>query len=162
MADDQSKMDGRRKDGQPFKPGNTREDGSYEVGKHRPPKAGRFAANDGRKRGARAKGTKNLLTEWQEELHSKMTLTENGAKKSITKRRAMIKATIDRGIRKSDRAAETALRYAELSEKRDPGLQRDDNEIIKAWLRSEKRGDSDDVNDRAADSGDGDEVCGDG
>lgn len=125
---------GRRKDGKPFKPGNERADGSYEVGRNRTPETTRFAKGDGRSRGQRPKDRKNLLTEWREELDSKIPVTEGGKVRKVTKRRGLIKSQIDRGLKKSDRAAETSLRYAEMSERRDPGLQEDDHAIIAAWL----------------------------
>lgn len=151
MADDDHSKSGRRKDGKPFKDGNTREDGSYRTGKNRTPDETRFRANDGRVRGKRVKGQKNLLTEWREELDAKVTLTEGGKPLRVTKRRAMIKSTIDRGLKKSDRAAETALRYAELSEKREPGIQADDFAIIEAWMQyTMPRGDTDDADQVAA------------
>lgn len=150
MAED---MPGRRQDGKPYKEGNTREDGSYKYGKNRPSPDHQFQVGDGRKRGVRTKNRKNLLTEWRDELDAKISVTEGGKTRKVTKRRALIKSKIDRGIKKSDRAAEVALRYAELSEKRDPGLQADDLEIIDAWLNGlQSEGDSDDA---GADRGDG-------
>lgn len=125
---------GRRKDGMPYKAGNTREDGSFSVGKGRTPEETRFKKGDGRRRGTRGKGTKNLVTEWREELEAKIEITEGGEKRKVTKRRALIKSQIARGMSKSDRAAETVLKYAELSERREPGLQEDDHAIIEAWL----------------------------
>lgn len=137
---------GTRKDGKPYKEGNTREDGSYSVGKNRTPAKTRFAERDGRPRGRRPNGTKNLLTEWREELEQKITITEGGKPLKVTKRRALIKSKVSRGLGKSDRANEEALRYAELSEKRDPGLQTDDLKLIEAWLAGlERTGDSDDL-----------------
>ena len=142
---DQDNGGGRRKDGKPYAEDNTREDGSYKTGYGRTPEHSRFAKNDNRKRGQRAAGTKNLMTEWREELDTKVTLTEGGKTKKITKRRALIKANIDRGIKKSDRANEGALRYAALSEKREPGVQADDLAIIEAWFAGlQHDGDSDD------------------
>ncbi|CAN5409964.1 hypothetical protein BH09PSE4_BH09PSE4_03440 [soil metagenome] len=144
--DDKPRKRGIRKDGKPFKEGNTRADGSYGTGKNRPPEEHQFSTGDNRERGKRGKGRKNLLTEWREELDSKMTLTEGGKTKKITKRRALIKTNIERGLKKSDRANETAMRYAELSEKRDPGLQADDLAIIHSWLADMQRtADSDDA-----------------
>lgn len=142
--DDKPPKPGVRKDGKPYKDGNTRADGSYAVGKNRPAERTKFAVGDGRKRGRRTKGTKNLLTEWREELDSKLTLTEGGKTKKITKRRALIKSSIERAIKRSDRAVEMALRYAELSERREPGLQSDDLAMIDAWLAARNRGSSDD------------------
>jgi hypothetical protein len=137
---------GTRKDGKPYKEGNTREDGSYAVGKDRTPVVTRFAEGDGRRRGKRAKGTRNLMTEWREELNQKITINEGGKSLKVSKRRALIKSKVSRGLGKSDRANEEALRYAELSEKRDPGLQTDDLELIEAWLSGlDRTGDSDDL-----------------
>lgn len=150
MSEDKDPREpGRRKDGKPFKEGNTRDDGSYTHGKNRPPKESQFRPNDGRKRGTRSKGGKNLLTEWREELDAKITMKEGGKVKKVSKRRAVIKSTIDRGMKTSDRAAETAMRYADLSEKRDPGLQADDLEIIEAWLASFQNSQSSDDADDA-------------
>ena len=134
MDDHDQPARGHRKDGKPYKKGNTRADGSYAHGKYRPPKAGQFAVNDDRKRGVRPKGQKNLLTEWREELAVKIPLTEGGNTRKVTKRRATIKTQINRGLKGSDRAAETVLEYAALAEKRDPGIQADDLEIIEAWF----------------------------
>lgn len=140
---------GLRKDGKPFKAGNTRADGSYANGKNRAPIEHRFRAGDDRPRGRRARGTKNVLTEWREELDAKITVTEGGATKRISKRRAVIKSQIDRAMKRSDRAAELTLRYAELSEKRDPGLQADDLELIERWLVGlQQVGDGDDADDQ--------------
>lgn len=154
---------GRRKDGKPYKNGNTRGDGSYTIGHGRPPPEHRFRENDGRQRGRRGKGRKNLLTEWREELDSKIPISENGKRKKVSKRRALIKSKIKRGIEKSDRAAETAFRYDELSERRDPGLQADDRDIIAAWLANiMQEGDSDDADLSHEGDPDTDEAEGDG
>jgi hypothetical protein len=110
MNEDTPREPGRRKDGKSFKEGNTREDGSYAVGRNRTSESTKFAVGDGRTRGRRAKGTKNLMTEWREELSAKISITEGGKTRKVSKRRALIKAKIDRGIKKSDRANETALR----------------------------------------------------
>lgn len=110
MSDDyQPKRGGVRKDGKPYKKDNTREDGSYLHGKNRPPSAHRFRTDDGRQRGSRKKGTKNLLTEWREELDAKITLTEGGKTHKVSKRRGLIKSSIDRGMKKSDRAGAVSL-----------------------------------------------------
>ncbi|MHA6724188.1 DUF5681 domain-containing protein [Sphingomonas sp. RS2018] len=142
---------GFRKDGKPLKEGNTREDGSFFIGKNRPDPKTQFQKDDGRERGRRPKGTKNLLTEWREELAEKIVMTEGGKPKKVTKRRALIKTKIDRGLKRSDRANEEALRYAELCEKRDPGVQEDDLKIIEVWLAGvQQTRDSDDFDDPSA------------
>lgn len=126
---------GRRKDGKPYKEGNTREDGSYIHGKGRTPEHSRFAAGDGRRRGRRAKGTKNLLTDWEEELAETIPVMENGKKKRITKQRALVKSTVDRGIKAKERSSEIAFGFAAKVEMRNEqaGLTLSDSELIAAW-----------------------------
>ena len=125
---------GRRIDGKPYKDGNTREDGSYDVGKSRPPEATRFAKDDGRARGRRAKGTRNLATDWTEELAEKITISENGKSKKITKQRAVVKATVNRGLKGSERAAEIAFRNAAQRDVEAGKLRISDQEIIERWM----------------------------
>ncbi len=131
--DDHQKL-GRRIDGKPYKDGNTREDGTYEVGKHRPPEATRFAKGDGRVRGRRAKGTRNLATDWTEELAEKITISENGKTKTITKQRAAVKATVNRSLKGSERAAQIVFRNAAERDVEAGRLRISDHEIIERWL----------------------------
>ena len=122
---------GRRKDGKPFKDGNTREDGSFEIGRNRAPKDHQFAVGDGRKRGRRAKGSKNLRTIWTKKLHQK--IRHEG--KEQTAAEWLVEGLIRRGISSSDRAAETALSQAEhLEGERERQLRKSDTEIIEDWL----------------------------
>ena len=143
MSDDE-RPQGYRKDGKVYKEGNTREDGSYEVGRGRTPPHTRFATGDGRKRGRRTKGTKNLATDWAEELAMRITITEGGKRRRVTKQRGLVIATADRGMKTSDRAAETAFRHA--AAERGPGtaLALSDQEIIEAWLPQRLAGSSED------------------
>lgn len=131
MAD--KKEPDRRQNGRPFAEGNVRDDGSYLVGKARPPEASRFAKGDNRPRGRRPKGTRNLATEWQEELREKVTVTENGVKKRHSKLRAIVKATAARAMKGSDRAAEIAFRHAP-GEERSEQVSMTDSAIIAAWV----------------------------
>lgn len=82
-ADDQGS--GRRKDGRPYRPGNTREDGGFLVGKNRPPVDTRFAAGDGRKRGRRRKGIENADSFFERELARPIVVRENGKDRRLTK-----------------------------------------------------------------------------
>lgn len=125
---------GLRKDGRPFKEGNTRDDGSYSIGKNRTSEHTRFAKNDGRKRGRRAKGTANLSTDWKEELAERIEITENGRKKKITKQRGIVKSLASRAMKSSDRAAEIAMRHANERDERTGKLRLADEEIMERWL----------------------------
>ena len=84
-AGDGSGEGGRRKNGSPYKFGNTREDGSYRVGKNRTPPETRFQVGDGRKRGRRAKGIENADTFFERELARPITVRENGKDRKVTK-----------------------------------------------------------------------------
>lgn len=132
--DDHEQPPGRRKDGKPYKTGNTRDDGSYGVGRQRPPQHTRFAVDDGRTRGRRSKGTKNLATDWAEELAERITISEGGKPRRVTKQRALVKSTVSRGMKSSDRAAETAFRHAAGERGPSTALALSDTEIIAAWL----------------------------
>lgn len=132
---------GRRKDGKPYKEGNTREDGSYGIGKNRPPVSGQFRKGDGRDRGKRKKGVRNADTDFERELKRKVPITENGKKRMVTKSHAVDLRLLDNATRKGDNKAiemvdqrrrriaaekaETARRYHTLR----------DEEILRQYLR---------------------------
>lgn len=123
--------EGLRKDGKPFKANNLRDDGSYEVGKGRPPSEHRFAKGDGRKRGKRPKGSKNLDKIWERQLRKPRTI--DGVTQES--REWIVEGVVRRGIAKSDRAAETALaKAAQLERKEKNQLGLSDREIINTWL----------------------------
>lgn len=134
--------EGRRKDGKPFKEGNTRDDGSYDVGKNRTPLHTRFAEGDGRKRGRRAKGVKNFDTDWDKELNKTVTLKVNGERRRMTAHRAQVKVTMDAGAKGNikaqqiiyDKAARVAAAKAER------GVYSDDG-IIEAWYAQRREED---------------------
>ena len=123
---------GRRKDGKPYKQGNTREDGSYRNGKNRTPEKTRFRKDDGRKRGRRDRGVRNADTEFERELSRKTIVRENGVERRVSKSQAVDLRLIDNAARKGDNKAidmvdqrrrriaadkeETARRYHTLSD----------------------------------------------
>lgn len=76
---------GRRKDGQPFAKDNVAEDGSYIVGRNRPPQAGQFSKVDGRPRGRRKQGVENVDSFFERELGRKVTVREDGKERKVTK-----------------------------------------------------------------------------
>lgn len=123
----------------PYALGNTREDGSYKVGKNRTPAHSRFAAGDGRPRGRRGKGQRNFDTEFQDEARRLMSVSENGKKRRVSKLRGTIICTFDRATSKADSRAMTlvfshAARIADGHVSSSPGLSNDDAEELNAWL----------------------------
>lgn len=97
---------GHRKDGTPYKDGNTREDGGFAIGKNRPPPEHRFKKGDGRQRGRRLKGVPNLDTDFEKELNRKITIRENGKPRKITKNKGIDLRLIDNGLKGDNRAIE--------------------------------------------------------
>jgi hypothetical protein len=94
-----------------YAPENTGPDGSYLVGKGRPPSSGKFAVDDGRKRGRREKGTKNLATDFLDEMAKPVTLSVNGEQKKVSRQRAIVMRLLDNASRGQSRAIDTAFKY---------------------------------------------------
>jgi hypothetical protein len=131
---------GRRKDGKPFKDDNVREDGSYEVGRNRPPKQHRFATGDGRKRGSRKKGVPNADTQFLQELQRKTTVSENGKKRRMSKRRSIDLRLIDNAsVKGQNRAIEIVDKRCQRIESAQQQSRRyhtlGDEQILQAYLK---------------------------
>jgi len=62
-----------------------------KVGYGKPPAASRFRPGQSGNTKGRPKGEKNTATIWNEELNARIPVTENGKRKTISKRRAYIK-----------------------------------------------------------------------
>lgn len=134
------KRGGRRKDGKPFKDGNTREDGSYKVGRNRTPERTRFAVGDGRKRGRRDRGVKNADTEFERELKRKMTIRENGKERKVSKSHGVDLRLLDNALSKGDNRAielidQRRRRIAQAAEDNRRYHTLSDQEILDAYLR---------------------------
>ena len=131
---------GRRKDGKPFKAGNTREDGSYNVGKSRTPEHTRFAIDDGRKRGRRARGVRNADSDFEEEINRKVTVAEGDKKRRVTKGRASVIRLLDNGYNKGQTSAIIVIdrRHQRLLEKKEAIGQRTveaDAALLNAYIQ---------------------------
>ena len=105
--------DGREGPQKDYKHGNTNPDGSYRVGKGKPPESGKFRAGDGRDRGRRKKDTRNLATDFREELESKVTLKVDGKPRKVTKQRAVMMRLMDNASRGQNVAIKTIMAYAD-------------------------------------------------
>lgn len=126
---------GRRKDGKPFKEGNTREDGSYGVGKCRTPEHTRFAAGDGRKRGKRPKGARNFEKDWEEELSKSVRVVRNGKTIKVSAHHAQVMKTLELASKGKERSQELVFRQAErLGQRNRQASSRGDDELIAVWL----------------------------
>ena len=90
-------------------PGNTASDGTYVVGKGKPPQHSKFRVGDGRNRGRRMKGTKNLATDFKEEFGARMTVTLNGQPRRVSRQRAIVMRLADNATRGQNVAIAMAL-----------------------------------------------------
>jgi len=131
---------GRRKDGGPFKPDNTREDGSYRVGKNRPPVATRFQVGDGRKRGRRSKGVENADSFFERELSRRIVVRENGKDRNLTKGQGVDVRMIHKANRGDNKSIEMVdQRRRRIAAEREETARRyhtlSDVEILERYLR---------------------------
>lgn len=96
-----------------YSPDNTDENGDYKVGRARPPENGKFRKGDGRKRGRRKKGDKNLETIFKKELGSKVNLKINGKPQRVTKQEAVVMRLFDNAGKGQSSAIKTVMEMSE-------------------------------------------------
>ena len=71
-------------------------DRPFDVGYGKPPKHTQFAKGKSGNPKGRGKGVRNFATEIQEELNTRVPITENGIRKKITKRKAVAKQLVNK------------------------------------------------------------------
>jgi hypothetical protein len=67
----------------------------YEVGYRKPPRAGQFTKGRSGNPKGRGKGRQNFATVIQDELRARVDITENGRRRSISKREAVAKQLVN-------------------------------------------------------------------
>lgn len=85
----------------------------YEVGYGKPPKSGQFQKGQSGNPKGRPSGTKNLATDLQEELSTKILVKEGNSERAISKQRALIKALSTKALKGDVRAINTLIRMIE-------------------------------------------------
>lgn len=93
--------------------------GSYEVGYRRPPVASRFRDGVSGNPKGRPKGSKNFRTEFDEVLAQSVVLNENGRRRRMPKRRAILMQVINRALNNDPRA--TGLVFDQIARNEDSG-----------------------------------------
>ena len=81
----------------------------YAVGYGRPPKHTRFQPGQCGNPKGRPKGTMNLKTDLMEELSERISVSEGGKPKKLSKQRALLKSLVAKAITKDTRAANILL-----------------------------------------------------
>jgi len=93
-----------------------REDESEAVGYGRPPKAYRFKPGQSGNPRGRPKGSKNMMTLFEQELDAKVTVTEHGERRTITKRQVIAKQLVNKAATGDAKAVRMPLDETRLSE----------------------------------------------
>ena len=117
----------------------------YPVGYGRPPKHTRFKPGHSGNPKGRPQGTKNLKTDLMEELSERISISEGGKPKKLSKQRALLKSLMARAITKGDaRAANILLnlmvRVLEISaeEREEELISEDDLAILDDFIARQK------------------------
>jgi hypothetical protein len=91
-----------------------------KVGYRRPPRGAPFRAGQSGNPKGRPKGARSLSTVVRATLNEKVTVTENGRKKRITKLEAAIKQLVNKAASGEARATREMIALAEADENRSP------------------------------------------
>src|SRR6201997_4118848 len=84
-------------------------EGDYEVGYGKPPRETRFAKGQSGNPRGRPSGAKNFKTLLSEALNELVVVTENGGRRKVTKRRAIITQLVNRSATADFRAIKILL-----------------------------------------------------
>ena len=115
----------------------------YQVGYGNPPKHTQFKKGQSGNPKGRPKGVKNLTTDLQEELESKIQITEDGKQKTVTKQRAMLKQMLQKAMNGDARSADVLIKLAISIEESKSGiiddeeLAAEDEAILDAYLKKQ-------------------------
>jgi len=111
----------------------------YTVGYGKPPPETRFRPGVSGNPKGRPKGSKNLSTIIQQELEAEILITEGGRQSKVTKREALVKTIIAKGLGGDIKAANAVLQLDSLSEEREAAqkpietITDEDQDILKAY-----------------------------
>ena len=90
------------------------------VGYRNPPKHSRFRKGKSGNPGGRRPKSRNLETLLNDELEQKVSVTERGVKRRISKREAIIKTLVDGALKQDPRSLLTLLTLMKQAPARDP------------------------------------------
>ncbi len=82
---------------------------NYEIGYRKPPRATQFKPGQSGNTKGRSKGSKNLATALEDELKERVTVTENGRRRTISKGEALVKQTVNKAVSGDTKATQMVL-----------------------------------------------------
>ena len=123
-------------------------DRPYAVGKGKPPEHSRFGKGQPTDRGGRRKGSKNADTLLSEALDQKVSITENGKERRITKLQASIMQVVNQAAKGDLRAFGIIIPLLrELNAKADPAatepLKAEDRQFLESLIATMARDNGD-------------------
>ena len=92
------------------------EDPKYPVGYGKPPRHTQFKPGQSGNAKGRPKGSKNFATVFEKELNTPIEVTENGKRKKISKREAVVKQTVNKAVAGDPKATTILLNEARFHE----------------------------------------------
>ena len=113
----------------------------YEIGYGKPPKSGQFKKGQSGNRKGRPKGARGLKTDLKAELRERVTITENGRERQLTKQQLVLKQLVTKAVKGDHRAATRvtelviALIGAEDEIATKAALSAEDSEILAEFRR---------------------------
>lgn len=116
------------------------------VGYRRPPKHSQFAKGRSGNPNGRPKGVRNFATVIEAELNTKIPITENGKRRSISKREAVAKQLVNKAASGDTKAIPLLLNESRTHEKTgtgrdlDPGQSVADHQVMTGMLERIRRG----------------------
>ena len=114
----------------------------YEVGYGKPPAAGRFPKGKSGNPKGRRKGARNLKTDLLEELHDRISVSERGKRRTLTKQQALLKRLMQEALSGNLKAGALLLQLSMQFERAGEfvpaatPLSSDDEEILKRYVAS--------------------------
>jgi hypothetical protein len=90
-----------------------------DVGYGKPPKHSQFKKGESGNPRGRPKGSKNLTTLIKRELDSRITVEQNGKKRKIRRKEALVKSFVNDALKGKDRPREKIFDFIERAEKAD-------------------------------------------
>lgn len=111
----------------------------YKVGYGKPPEGSRFKKGQSGNPRGKQKGARSLDTELSDELRETVRVSENGRRKTYSKRRLIIKSLVARAIKGDVRAAMATIKlqldHPEQDDPRTSDLSDTDRTILEDFLR---------------------------